>query len=48
MQDFKRFWTLIASKKRIEQLNVFDWLSNVKNLVFSNGCELVRSVIQWD
>ena len=42
------FWTLIASKKRIEQLLFFDWLSNVKNLVLSNGCELLRNVIQWD
>ena len=42
------FWTLIASKKRIEQLNFFDWLSNVKNLVLSNGCEHMRNVIQWD
>ena len=41
-------WTLIASKKRIEQLNCFDWLSNLKSLVFSNGCEHVRNVIQWD
>ena len=32
LQDFKRFWTLIASKRRIEQLNFFDWLSHVKNL----------------
>ena len=35
-------------KKRIEQLNFFDWLWNVKNLVLSNGSELVRNVIQWD
>ena len=42
------FWTLIASKKRIEQLNYFDWLSNIKNLVYSNGFEHVRNVIQWD
>ena len=48
MQDFKGVWTLIASKRRIEQLNFFDWLSNVKNLVLSNGCEHVRNVIQWD
>ena len=38
----------VASKRRIEQLNVFDWLSNVKNLVLLNGCEHVRNVIQWD
>ena len=30
MQDFKRVWTLIASKRKIEHLNFFDWLSNVK------------------
>ena len=35
-------------KRRVEQLNFFDWLSNVKNLVLSNGCELVRNVIQRD
>ena len=42
------FWTLIASKRRIEQLNYFDWLSNDKNLVLSNGFDHVRNVIQWD
>ena len=42
------FWTVIASKRKIEQLNFFDWLSNVKNLVVSNGCEHVQNVIQWD
>ena len=43
------FWTLIASKKRIEKLNFsIGWLSNVKNLVLSNGCEHVQNVIQWD
>ena len=31
-------------KKRIEQLNFFDWLW----LVLWNGFELVRNVIQWD
>ena len=48
MQDFKRVWTLIASQRRIEQLNFFNWHSNVKNLVLSNGCEHVRNVIQWN
>ena len=49
VQDFKRVSTLIiASKRRIEQLNCFDWLSNVKNLVLSNGFEYVRNVIQWN
>ena len=42
------FWTLIASKRRIEQLNFFDWILNVKNLVLSNGSELERNVIQWN
>ena len=46
MQDFKVFYTLIASKRRIEQLNFFDWLPNVKNLVFSNGSKHVHNVIQ--
>ena len=35
-------------KKSIEQLNFFDRLSNVKNLLLSSGCELVRNVIQRD
>ena len=48
MQDFKRVLDLIASKRRIEQLNFFNWLSNVKNLVVSSGCEHVRNVIQWN
>ena len=48
MQDFIVFGTLIASKKRIEQLNFFNWISNVENLVLLNGCEHVRNVIQWD
>ena len=42
------FWSLIASERRIEQLKFFDWLSDVKNLVLSNGSEHVRNVIQWD
>ena len=42
------FWTLIANKKRIEKLNYFHWLSNVKNLVLSNGFEHVQNVIQLD
>ena len=48
MQDFKCVWTLIASKRRIELLNFFDWLLNVKNLVLLKGCEQVRNVIQGD
>ena len=42
------FWNLIASKRMIEQLKFFDWVSNVKNFVLSNGCEHVQNVIQWD
>ena len=47
MQDFKRVLDLIARKRRVEQLNFFDWLSNVNNLVLSNDCEHLRNVIQW-
>ena len=47
MQDSKRVLGFNC-KKKIEQLNFFDWLWNVKNLVVWNGCELVRNVIQWD
>ena len=48
MIDLNVFWTLIASKKRIEQLIILDWLSNVKNLVLSNAFEHVRNVIIGD
>ena len=41
------FWTYIVSKGRIEQFNFIYWLSNVKNLVLSDGSEHVRNVIQW-
>ena len=27
-QDLNVFWTLMASKRRIEQLNFLDWLSS--------------------
>ena len=37
----------IASKRKTEQLNFFNWLSTVKNLVLSNGSEYVQNVIQW-
>ena len=40
------FWTYIASKTKIKQFNFFNWLSNAKNLVLSNGSEYVRNVIQ--
>ena len=41
------FWTLIASKRRIKQFDFFNWLSNVKNLVLSNGFEHLRNVFPW-
>ena len=47
MQDSKRVLGFNC-KMGIEQLNLFDWLWNVKNLVLWNGSELVRNVIQWD
>ena len=47
MQDSRRVLGFNC-KKRIEQLNFFDWLWNVKNLVVWNGSELVRNVIKWD
>ena len=31
----------------IEQFNFFDWISNVKNLVLSNGSKHMQNVIQW-
>ena len=39
------FWTKVASKRRIKQLDFFDWLSNVKNLVLSNGSEHLQNVV---
>ena len=48
MQDFKRVLNLnCKQKRRTEQFNFFNWLSNVKNLVLSNGSEYERNVIQW-
>ena len=47
MQDSKRVLGFNC-KRRIEELNFFDWLWNGKNLVLWNGSELVRNVIQWD
>ena len=41
------FWTLIVSKKKIEQFNIFNWLSKIKNLVVSSDSKHVRNVIQW-
>ena len=36
-----------VSKKRIEQINFFNWLSVDKNIILSNGSEHLRNVIQW-
>ena len=47
MQDFKRGLGLNC-KIRIEQLNFFDWLWSVENLVLWNDFELVRNMIQSD
>ena len=47
MQDSKRVLGFNCDR-RIEQINFFNLLGNVKNLVLSNGCEHVRNVIQWD
>ena len=47
MQNFNVFWTQIAGKKRTEQFNFFNWLSNIKNLVLLNGSKYVQNVIQW-
>ena len=41
MQDVKRILDLNCNyRKRIKQFNFFNWLSNVKNLVFLNGSTL--------
>ena len=42
MKDFKRILDLTKSKGS----DFFDWLSNIKNLVLSNGSENVRNVIR--
>ena len=45
MQDFNRVWDLnIVNKRRIEQFHFFNWLLNVKNLVFLNRSKHVRLV----
>ena len=41
----KVFWTYIASKRKIEEINFFDWLSNVKNQDLVNGSEHLQNVI---
>ena len=45
MQNFKRVFDLLISRRRIEQFNFFNWFSNVKNLTLLNGTEHVRNVI---
>ena len=53
MQDVKRVLDLnnlsllIVTKRRINQFNSFNWLSNVKNQVLLNGSNHVQNVIQW-
>ena len=47
MQDSKRVLGFNCNR-RIEQLNFFNRLWNVKNLVIWKSPELVRNVIQWD
>ena len=47
MQDSKRVLGFNC-KRRIEQLNFFKRLWNVKNLVIWKGSKLGRNVIQWD
>ena len=42
MQDFKRVLDLTYSKGR----NLFNWFSNLRNFVLSNGSENVQNVIQ--
>ena len=42
MKDFKRVFDLTGSKGS----DLFNWLSNLKNFVLSNGSENVRNVIQ--
>ena len=46
VQDFKRVLDLncMVNNTRIEQFSFFNWLSNAKNLVFSNGSKHVRIV----
>ena len=42
MQDFRRVLDLTRSKGS----DFFNWLSNIKNFVLSNGSENVRNVIR--
>ena len=45
MQDFKRVLDLTWSKGS-DFFNFFNWLSNIKNFVLSNGSENVQNVIR--
>ena len=47
IQDFERVLDLIENKRRIEQFSFFNWLTNVRNLVYSNSSEHLRNVIPW-
>ena len=40
------FWNQRVSKEKNERFDFFYWLSNLKNLVFSNGSKNVQNVIQ--
>ena len=44
MQQHERVLDLKCKKK---QFQFFNWLSNVKNLVLSNGSKHMWNVIQW-
>ena len=46
MKDFKRDLGLNCNQKEDWTTNIFNWLSNVKNLELSNGSEYVRNVMQ--
>ena len=46
MQDLYVLWAYIANKSRIEESVFFNWLSNAKNLVLTNGSNTCKNVIQ--
>ena len=49
MQNLKHIFDQVISKRRIKTIQFFfSWLSNVKNLVLSNGSEHMRNVMQRD
>ena len=47
MQDFKRVLDLNFKQKQDWTTKFLNWLSNAKNLVFSNSSEYVQNVLQW-